>query len=510
MTKTAVGIDLGTTYSAIAALNPAGFPEIITDADGEKLTASAVLVSGETILVGELALEQWPGYPDLVARDFKRRLHDPDWKAPQGDPRFSAVDLSSLVLRKLKQSAEEKLGEIQSAVITVPAYFDETRRQAVMLAGKQAGLEVLAILNEPTAAALAYLDSGANPGKILVFDLGGGTFDVTVAEITDTTTIKVLATGGDHELGGLDFDRAIAVFVDDEFGRRNDGLSAREDLSTWAQLEIDAKKAKHGLSKLPSVKPSLTFKGRTESVQLTREKFEELISAFIARTRACVENTLDDIDLEPSDIDEVLLVGGSTRIPAVQDMIRSLFGKEGVTPIHVDEAVVLGAAIKAAMLTKDKNDYELSPAAVARVDGISATDVLSKAIGTTCVSDNKLINDILIPINSPLPCSVTREYYPSVEGQETIRCDVTEATTNDSTDPEFVTTLLDEALKVPSGQSVQDAISVTFSVDENGRASFCFLDVRSGTTLNRTMDVGQKTDHAAQETSDIFDNLLIE
>ena len=510
MTKTAVGIDLGTTYSAIAALNPAGFPEILTDADGEKLTASAVLVSGDTILVGELALEQWPGYPDLVARDFKRQLDDLDWNAPQGDPRFSAVDLSSLVLRKLKKSAEEKLGEISSAVITVPAYFDESRRQAVMRAGQQAGLEVLAILNEPTAAALAYLDSGANPGKILVFDLGGGTFDVTVADIIDTTTIKVLATGGDHELGGLDFDRAIAVFLDEEFGRRNDGLSATDDLATWAQLELDAKKAKHGLSKLPTVKPSLTFKGRTESIELTRNKFEELISAFIARTRACVENTLDDIDLEPSDIDEVLLVGGSTRIPAVQNMIRNLFGKDGITPVHVDEAVVLGAAIKAAMLTKDESGYEITPAAAARVDGISATDVLSKAIGTTCVSNNRLINDILIPINSPLPFSVTRKYYPSVEGQETIRCDVTEATTNDSTDPEFVTTLLDEELKVPSGQSIQDEIEVTFSVDENGRASFHFLDVRSRNTLSRTMEVGQKSERAAQEASSIFDDLRID
>ena len=178
--------------------------------------------------------------------------------------------------------------------------------------------------------------------------------------------------------------------------------------------------------------------------------------------------------------------------------------------MRVDEAVVLGAAIKAAMLTRDESGYEMSSAAAARVEGVSAIDVLSKAIGTTCVSNDRLINDILIPINSPLPCSVTRNYFPSVEGQQIIRCDVTEATTNDSTDPEFVTTLLDEALKIPSGQSTQDEISVTFSVDENGRASFCFLDIRSGTTLNRTMEVGQKTEHAAQETSDIFDDLRID
>jgi molecular chaperone DnaK len=510
MTSTAVGIDLGTTYSAIAALNPAGFPEIITDDDGEKLTASAVLVNGESILVGELALEQWPGYPDLVARDFKRRLHNLDWKAPQGDPRFGAVDLSSLVLRKLKQSAEYKLGKIKSAVITVPAYFDESRRQAVMLAGQQAGLEVLAILNEPTAAALAYLDSGAKPGKILVFDLGGGTFDVTVAEISNGTTIEVLAIGGDNELGGIEFDRAIAVFVDGEFGRRNDGLSATDDLSTWAQLELDAKKAKHGLSKLQSVKPSLTFKGRTESVELTREKFEELISPFIARTKACVENTLDEINLEPSDIDEVVLVGGSTRIPAVQQMIRGLFGKDGITPVHVDEAVVLGAAIKAAMLTQDQSGYELSPAAVARVENIAATDVISKAIGTTCESNGRIINDILIPINTPLPCSITRSYFPTRDGQEAIRCDVTEATTNDSSDPEFVTTLLDENLKVPSGQLVSDAIEVTFSVDENGRAHFRFRDIRSKSTLDRTMEVGQKTEREAQDACAIFDDLRID
>ncbi len=521
MTKqNCIGIDLGTTYSLMAIINAAGEPDILTNADGEKLTASAVFndPSGN-ILIGTDALKQRPSYPDRVAAEFKRDMDKPDWRASLGGGRtFSAIELSALVLRKLKQDGEMQVGPIEAAVITVPAYFDDARRRATIEAGKAAGLEVLQLLNEPTAAALTYARSGGRPGTHLIFDLGGGTFDVSVIRVTSEDEMQVLACTGNSRLGGMDFDWALALHVNEVFRRKEGrdavpglfeltaeqrrrredvlgllpGSSPKVDRAAAFRLIMDAEQAKKTLSKLPTTRIEAGSGAARVAIDVSQQDFDKVIAEFVASAQLLVETALEDAKLQPSAIDTIILVGGSTRIPAFKRMLRGLFGKEPISPVHQDEAVARGAAIQAAIILSGSGRAKLPAVVATAMDGITVKDVCSHAFGTLAIAlDGQLRNDILIPKNTPLPASVAKRYFTAAFGQTAVDCSVTEVSDDSVTDPEWVTTRHEAILELPPGRPAGCPIDIHYEYDVNQVMRCAFVDAESGRRRDLTIDIRQ-------------------
>src|SRR5579885_1166214 len=384
----AVGIDLGTTNSVVAVME-AGEPTVIPNAEGSRLTPSVVAVnpkSGER-MVGQVAKRQAITNPDntifSIKRFMGRKYDDPTVQrdrglvpyklsaAPNGDVRvamggkdYSPQEISAMILQKLKTDAEAYLGErVTQAVITVPAYFNDSQRQATKDAGQIAGLEVLRIINEPTAAALAYGLDKEHDETILVFDLGGGTFDVSLLEIGEGV-FEVIATNGDTHLGGDDFDQRIIEWICDEF-RREQGIDLRQDRMALQRLKEAAERAKIELSSMLQTEINLPFitadasGPKHLSMTLTRAKLEQLVGDLIERTVGPVQQALKDAGLRPEQVDEVVLVGGQTRMPAVVDRVRKLFGKEPHKGVNPDEVVAIGAAIQAGVLKGEVKDVLL-------------------------------------------------------------------------------------------------------------------------------------------------------
>jgi len=514
MSQYAIGIDLGTTFSALAYVNAAGRPEMLTNDDGDKLTASAVLVSADgSIEVGQMAWNDRRLYPDRVETEFKRRMDSPQWRGPSADPKYSAVDLSSFVLRKLKQDAEKRLGPISTAVITVPAYFDQVRRQATIRAAEQAGLHVERIINEPTAAAVAYLDAGGTPGTVLIFDLGGGTFDVTIARIVDGETIEVVASLGEHRLGGVDFDRVLAADVDRRFQFLNDGVSIASTPGEAFMLEGICRDLKHTLSRrITASAPVGGFSAMQGQIEVSRTQFEELIADYLAAIRLTTEGVLDDASMTPANIDRVLLVGGSTRIPAVRKLVEEMFGRPAEETVHPDEAVALGAALIAGIAQAKQDPAAMAPEAASRLQDRVVTDVNSWAIGTTVVdsTSRQLINDVLIPRNTTLPVYEQRTYYTSAANQTQVECDVTQAADDDEHDPTMVTTLQSAMMPLPHGRSAGCPIHAVFSIDVNGNAMFKFLDEQSGCEQVFEIGMGNVSSEEAKSNAAAFEDLVIQ
>jgi molecular chaperone DnaK len=419
----AVGIDLGTTNSCIATVE-GGRPVVIPNAEGGRTTPSVVAFTdqGER-LVGALALRQAAANPERTVQSVKRRMGT-DWRAKINGTSYLPQELSAMILRKLKDDAEAYLGcPVTDAVITVPAYFNDTQRQATKDAGRIAGLNVQRIISEPTAATLAYgLDHG-DPGKVLVFDLGGGTFDVSVIEI-ERGMVQVLATSGDNHLGGDDFDKRIADRLCDDFKREN-GVDLRRDPAALQRVREASEAAKRELSGSTSAHINLPFiatKGGSPlhlDRELTRAEFESMTSDLLERTREPLEAALSDAHLSASDLARVLLVGGSTRMPAVAQKVRELTGKEPSSSINPDECVAMGAAIQAANLAGRGGEL------ASRSQGIMATgesmllvDVIpmSLAIETYGGEATRLIER-----NTPVPTHYSQvfttvaPYQPSVE-----------------------------------------------------------------------------------------------
>ncbi len=486
MQQPPVGIDLGTTYSAIAIVNSVGVPEIIPNADGERTTASAVYFQdARTSMVGQLAVEQSESQPERVARWMKRHMGDADWRFSCVGQSLSAVDLSALVLRRVVQDAAAIVGPVRDVVITVPAYFDEFRRKATMDAGRLAGLNVLRIINEPTAAALAYASSGRVTGRCLVFDFGGGTFDVSIVQIASASDVTVIATGGDHRLGGHDLDRALA----DELARRFElekhmPLVPPGDRGQDARLMNRAEDIKRALSKLQEKRGEMLARGaQSVSTNVTRAEFEALVAPLLSRTEMLVDATLEDAGLRPSDIDHVILVGGSTRIPAVSQMLERKFGRPATTGVSPDEAVALGAAVQCALLmARGEDDAAMTPSVRAKFAEAKCADVTGHSYGTLYldVEQNppRQRNSILIPRNSQIPCTRTNTFYTVHEGQEQVELTITQG---DDDDPEFVNVVLRDEMSIPTGYG--DAgreIRVEYSYDANGRMLAVFRHPASG------------------------------
>ena len=468
-----VGIDLGTTFSAVATIDESGRPKIVHNSDGENITPSCVTESDGVVEVGEFARRTWGNAPDMAAGRFKRDMGTAKTHKINSKE-FTPTELSALVLKKLLKDAINTIGAVGESVVTIPANFSNEARDATMAAAKAAGLNVRYIINEPTAAALYYSFKHGDElhGNYAVYDLGGGTFDVSIIRV-DGQDVEVLASNGIPKLGGDDFDDVLMQIVDKKYNEITDSNLEPDDFT-----KNDAEDEKKSLSKRKRV----TIKVNRQLIDVSREEFEEAISTLVTQAEMLCESTIDEAKLEPSDIKAVLLAGGSTRIPLVEESIKRVFCQDPISSVNVDEVVALGAALYAAYKGDQSN---LSAVQKNAIQKIKVAESTSKSFGTISIGHDaardqmKLFNTILIRKGEKIPCSVTESFYTTHDGQEAVICRLTESTAPE-TDPRFVKVIWEGGLKLPQGRPEGQEIKVTFSYDENQMMKCSFVDVATG------------------------------
>jgi len=461
-----IGIDLGTTFSAVAAME-GGKPVIIPSSEGERTTPSVVAITedGER-LVGRVARNQAITNPEHTVRSIKRHMGE-DYKVKIWGKDHSPQEVSAMILQKLKADAESYLGQkVTKAVITVPAYFEDAQRQATKDAGKIAGLEVLRIINEPTAASLAYGLEKGNDHTILVFDFGGGTFDVSVLELGDGV-FEVKSTSGDNHLGGDDIDEILIDWLADDF-KKSTGVDLRKDKTSYQRLKDAAEKAKIELSSKLKTTINLPFITADKNgpkhlnVDLTRAKFEQLIESIIKRLEGPTKTALKDAGLTAEQLNKVIFVGGSTRIPAVQELVKKLTGKDGDKSVNPDEAVALGAAIQGGILAGDVKDVLL-------------LDVTPLSLGIETLGG---VMTTIITKNTTIPTKKSQVFSTAADNQPAVNIHVLQGERPMSADNKTLGRF--DLVGIPPAPRGIPQIEVTFDIDANGIVHVSAKDLGTG------------------------------
>lgn len=474
-----IGIDLGTTNSCVAVME-GGDPTVIHNIEGNRTTPSIVAFTKEgERLIGETAKRQAVTNPDRTISSIKREMGT-DYKISIDGKDYTPEEISAMILQKLKADAESYLGEtVEDAVITVPAYFTDAQRQATKDAGRIAGLNVKRIINEPTAAALAYgMDKEEGQHKIMVYDLGGGTFDVSILEVGDGV-FEVMATRGNNRLGGDDFDNKLVDYIADEFQKEN-GVDLKSDKMSLQRLKEAAEKAKKELSSTMTTNINLPFITATQNgplhlnMDITRAKFNELTSDLVEKTIAPVKDCIKDAGIEVSDLDKILLVGGSTRIPAVQDEVKKLTGRDPQKDINPDECVAIGAAIQGGVLTGEVKDLLL-------------LDVTPLSLGLETLGG---VTTKLIERNTTIPAKKSQVFTTASDSQTSVDIHVLQGEREFAKDN---TTLGRFQLTgiAPAPRGIPQ-IEVTFDIDANGIVNVSAKDMATGKQQSITITASNK------------------
>ena len=472
-----IGIDLGTTNSCVAVMEGQD-AKVITNPEGARTTPSVVAFKNGEIQVGDVAKRQAITNPNTIS-SIKRHMGDNAYRVDVEGKKYTPQEISAMILQNLKKTAEAYLGEtVDKAVITVPAYFNDAQRQATKDAGKIAGLDVLRIINEPTAAALAYgIDKQDKEKTVLVFDLGGGTFDVSILSLADGT-FEVLATAGDNVLGGDDYDKMVMDWLVDEF-KKETGVDLSNDKMALQRLKDAAEKAKKDLSGVTSVEISLPFISMSPTSgplhlnrTLSRAKFEDLTRPLTERCLGPVRRALKDAKLTPKDLDEVLLVGGSTRMPAVQELVKRELGKEPNKSVNPDEVVAMGAAIQGGVLTGDVKDVLL-------------LDVTPLSLGIETLGG---VSTVMIPRNTTIPCSKSQVFSTAADNQPAVDIHVLQGERPMAQDNKTLGRF--QLADIPAAPRGVPQIEVKFDIDANGIVNVSAKNLGTGKEQKITIQSG--------------------
>ena len=476
-----IGIDLGTTYCAIAAPDERGRSATIPNRDGEILTPSAVYFAPDgSVIVGQSALDMALEQPDRVATLIKRRIGLTDYGRKVAGREFRPETLAAIILKKLAQDAAAAVGPVTGCVITVPAYYDDTRRKAAMDAGRIAGLDVLDIIDEPSAAALAYSVSNNSHSAetVLVYDLGGGTFDVTVVKVAPKR-MQVLAIEGDVRLGGKDWDDRLANWAAEQF-RFQHAADPRDDPQSAAMLLAAAERAKRALSKVEQASVTVTHAGHRLTLPVSRAEFETMTKDLLVRTRLTTQQVLAQAKMTWADIDRVLLVGGSTHMPATSRMLAELAGKEPDRSLAVSEVVARGAAVHAAVVASksDERAGGSRPPLAPELADVVEINVNAHALGVEVRQGGERINHKLVPKNTQLPAAAEQVYYTVSDNQSRVRVRILQGQANQADACIPVGECWIEGL--PPNLPKNSPVRVECGVGANGRIEVTATDLTSG------------------------------